>query len=705
MALAAPLGACLHAADAHFLVLSADPALLQPLDMFLERAARAQTQREGRPPALSTDARAVLMLFLRAATLLPPVTTPEDAPNERLGLLDALLHATRVAPLCQVFAPTNAAAVARLLELLAPHAERFGVQQLQRVFRSHLLALHETVQQDKRTQVLEAIHSIYEVALSLTGLLASDAFAPLLLLERGADVELAFRSETLVRALVGTYEADLPTLQRHLVKLDESAQDKLLVIAETRHLLLQVLARFVDLLLSTRSDANHDDEALLEVLHTMSHCCDDEDADQGSYLSDLWYLCDYKDKISSYLEAGETGSEHLSYLEMIVDALPRRRVVSKSDSEPSRGDAAAAAAASRSDPALHTSATVDNSARDDDAEEKPSGPPPAAATSALVAQVRDFFPDLGDGYVELCLLSAQHELETVVNFLLESNPPPALLGVRPSLQRSDPEFAAVEAQLTGNAPVSVAAPVVATANYSSDELALDPSRVWVGKKPQEKTYDPQVMKRDSAVAEKTKKIALLLEEEEQLLAGVAPVRQLDEYDDDYNDEFEDYEPFGVHDSGQGDDQDSVRLQNRLLRAREAEDAFWEGMRNVNRLQPALSGAPIDEDAEKKLLPNAVRAGPRRAGAGGAADAAGGSEQRKKGGQQQQQPASGGKKSGAQGAKVPTGVSGATAGATEATDASPPGTKEQELRARARSAKNKAKVANHHRKERALKKQG
>lgn len=73
----------------------------------------------------------------------------------------------------------------------------------------------------------------------LSGLLVSEAFAPLLL-ESGVDVELAFRSDTLLRALVVCYEADLPTLQRHLVKLDDAAQAKLAIIAETRQLLLQV---------------------------------------------------------------------------------------------------------------------------------------------------------------------------------------------------------------------------------------------------------------------------------------------------------------------------------------------------------------------------------------------------------------------------------------------------------------------------------
>lgn len=193
------LAACLRAADARFPALSAAPELLQLLDAFLERAARAQTQREPldrkEQEALSADAPHVLLLFLRAAALLPESGDSDDGDIDANAqmLLAAPLHAARVVPFCQVFARSNAAAVAHLLDALAPHAERFGVRALQRVFHSvrqsrvlnwdevsedawmltagvyvqHLHALHALVQQDKRTQVLEAIHSIYEVALSV----------------------------------------------------------------------------------------------------------------------------------------------------------------------------------------------------------------------------------------------------------------------------------------------------------------------------------------------------------------------------------------------------------------------------------------------------------------------------------------------------------------------------------------------------------
>lgn len=47
------------------------------------------------------------------------------------------------------------------------------------------------------------------------------------------------------------------------------------------------------MLIKKQEDGKHE-EVLLEVLHLISHCCEDENADQGSYLSDLWHLCGYK---------------------------------------------------------------------------------------------------------------------------------------------------------------------------------------------------------------------------------------------------------------------------------------------------------------------------------------------------------------------------------------------------------------------------
>lgn len=82
--------------------------------------------------------------------------------------------------------------------------------------------------------------TVRRIGKQLRGLFASETLTKRLLLNNGKDPERMLQSESLLRALVVSYESDLPILQRHLVKLDEKAQGKSLIIAETRRLLLQV---------------------------------------------------------------------------------------------------------------------------------------------------------------------------------------------------------------------------------------------------------------------------------------------------------------------------------------------------------------------------------------------------------------------------------------------------------------------------------
>ncbi|KAG2506899.1 hypothetical protein JM18_009353, partial [Phytophthora kernoviae] len=95
----------------------------------------------------------------------------------------------------------------------------------------------------------------------------------------------------------------------------------------------------------------------------------------------------------------------------------------------------------------------------------------ATSFEPMVNQVKDFFPDLGEGFVELCLLSSGLQVEVVINFLLESNPPPVLIDVPQDLKRSDPDFERLEAQITGK-------PAPAAKVSREEPKKLDPSRVW-----------------------------------------------------------------------------------------------------------------------------------------------------------------------------------------------------------------------------------
>lgn len=274
-------------------------------------------------------------------------------------------------------------------------------------------------------------------------------------------------------------------------------------------------------------------------------------------------------------------------------------------------------------------------------------------------QVKELLPDLGDGYVELCLISSDGNVERVINFLFEANPPGVIQEIPSDLKRHSAAFASWKAKLTGIADEKPAAPA-----------KLDPTRVWVGKKTLEREYDPQRLKQDHAAVEKIKELVQMYDQEgahgDDDLED--KVRTIDEYDDDYNDELDDYEPFSVRDGGQTDDQDTIREQNRRMRAREAEEAYWESMKNPNRRaadeEDEEGGAEEEEETKEE---SALAQSPTRLQAAQAR-----APQRKN------------RKEGAGPKVTPS---------------------EQEQRSRARNNKNKAKVANHHRKDRALKKMG
>lgn len=501
----------------------------------------------------------------------------------------------------------------------------------------------------------------------------------MLLNGKNAEADLDARASSVIYALARCYELDLPHLQRQLATFSEKAQQKMVLIAETRRTMLQVQKRtalqlgwlvvyrrfvvvlgclqILDVYLSfVMEQAAQGDvtekETLLAVLHALAHSSDKAEADGGSFLSDLWFLCGLKDRVAEYFTTHEMDHEQFSYLDMVVDGLPKRRIVAAVDTQAAarkpRPSAEAKAKASEVDiqeEKRSATSQVVNSGDDE------------AVLASLVAQVKDFFPDLGEGYIELCLLTSKRQPDVVINFLLESNPPPELIELPQALSKSDGEYARVRARITG-------APAPASKK-------LDPSQVWVGKKPIEKEYDPQIGKKDQQLAEKMKQIVAHYEDEDDLLSGgIPPGSTLDEYDDDYNDEFEDYEPFGVHDGGH-DDQDAIRELNRRMRAKEEEEAFWESMKNPNH-------RPIADENDE-------------------------------GSAQETNSDAQGKKTTAE--PLPTGrkfqdrKKGERPGPSDNDKQKEPPTAQQVQRTRARKDKNKAKVANHHRKERALKKMG
>ncbi|KAG2885183.1 hypothetical protein PC118_g16300 [Phytophthora cactorum] len=584
MTLAAALSPLVAASDAELQRYLFDDDTLQQilplLDDFFTRGTVLQTcHKDGEAArALSTASHVVFSLFLRLA----------DAPQPlQLALDRGLLHVTRLVPFCQIYGAKNAEAVAELLDAVRDNVAAFPttISVLRQLYIRQLNELHVAVQQVKCSQVTGLTRRCLELSLSARGMTAASSVTHLLVLDgKDLETELAMQSQSMLYALMQCYEVALPTL--HKVETQESP-----VIAETRHALLLVLGRCVDAIMDKQQETESSGEELLAGLHALCNgCMDDGGAEHGSYLSDLWYLCEYKDKVAEFFDRCKLDLENFSYLDMVIEQLPRRRILPIVPVDD-------LAAETKPETALSADAKEWEASESKVAVEETKPAAPMADLIPMVHQVKDFFPDLGEGFVELCLLSSNLEVEVVINFLLESNPPPVLIDVPQDLKRSDPDFVRLEAQITGKpAPVTKV----------EESKKLDPSRVWVGKKTMEKTYDPQIAKKDQQLAEKMKQLVAMYEEEDEYETPSGDgaygrddgVTTLDEYDDDYNDEFDDFVPFSVRDGGTADDQDAIREQNRRMRAKEEKDAFWDGMKNRNRDNP-LNAADDDEKEEKE----------------------------------------------------------------------------------------------------------
>ncbi|KAG6612019.1 Ubiquitin system component Cue [Phytophthora cinnamomi] len=672
------LPALAAAPDAELRRLLTSAASLDAVDAFFTRGAALQTRadasmdedaRLSAARSLAADSCAVFTLFQRvtqSTALLP------------LGVDCGLLHVTRVAPFCQIYAPKNAAAVGAILDTLVENEPAFStaLPKLRQLYIKQLNNFNEAVRQPKRAQVVQLLRRGYELSLSVAGLTAGSSVTPRLLLA-GVDLEseLGRQDASVLYGLVQLYEAALPALQRQVRSFDDKAQtQEAPLIAETRRTLLLVLARCLDAEMERQeAGGSSTGEELLAGLHALSNGCLDDEAEHGSFLSDLWYLCEYKDKVAAFFDRCKLDAENFSYLDMVIEGLPRRRVLLTEDLTAETKPTASLSADAKEwmAPAV-VEETKPAASQSDDVE---------TVLAPMVTQVKDFFPDLGEGYVELCLLSSNLQVEVVINFLLESNPPPVLIDVTQDLKRSDPEFVRLEAQITGTP---------APAPKVEESKKLDPSRVWVGKKSMEKTYDPQIAKKDQQLVEKMKQLVDMYEDEDEYgaMAGGEGsyggrddgIAALDEYDDDYNDEFDDFVPFSVRDGGSADDQDAIREQNRRMRLKEEKDAFWEGMRNRNHENPLNSaGDEENEEEEKEAAQSSEGKQSRPNSAGGPSPGSSGQKQKSTRRKDKRQ------------------------GAEKKPDE--PLTPQQIQRQRARKDKNKAKVANHNRKDRAMKKMG
>jgi activating signal cointegrator complex subunit 2 len=339
-----------------------------------------------------------------------------------------------------------------------------------------------------------------------------------------------------------------------------------------------------------------------------------------------------------------------------------------------------------------------------------------------IDQIKQIFPDLGEGYIEVALKCYSMNVdETVTRLLDPSSLHPRLRAVDSRLPRAKPKNGAAAKKV----------------QREDDEAKAAQKRYLREMEEREE--------RDALIAERLNRTLNIGEgskarssndDASDSGAEYDPFKMeaydnKDPYDDDYDDQFDDMGDQHVKVGSGGSsfladelDYESVKRYNAMLKDEEKADSFWEDSRNTNRqtrnnTKSSTAGEDDgDEDEDKantgkKWGPDKIKGGralgpdgkplPRKrnnkkSGGGGGGDgsndgieeaganenskaAAGGRPNQKKGGQKGPKPGEGGK----------------SAGGKESEDMS-------KIQKR-RKNDNKAKVGNHNRKDRALKKGG
>mmetsp|Transcript_22498 Transcript_22498/g.64706 ORF Transcript_22498/g.64706 Transcript_22498/m.64706 type:complete len:615 (-) Transcript_22498:78-1922(-) len=315
----------------------------------------------------------------------------------------------------------------------------------------------------------------------------------------------------------------------------------------------------------------------------------------------------------------------------------------------------------------------------------PQRQPATATTNAmdrLIAQVRDVLPNLGEGYVETALAAYSLDASRTVSALLEAEADPTTL---------HPRLRAVDTTLGRR------------------------------KKESKGTYEAGGDDDEEAREVQKTRLREMEKQAEKEAYNIALVERDDMYNDDYDDQYDGLGDdagaageVGGADGGLYDvDLDTMRDYNRARREEEKEATFWEESRNLNRANRRGGKAKAkrssdDEGGDGKEgsgddQQERIYRGPDKGKGGRLIGPDGKYLPIKKGGkkgkkQQAAKQENGGGNSKQQGGgKQQQGKATASGGAGSTDNMS-------KIQKRRKDA-NKAKVGNHHRKERALKKAG
>ena len=297
-----------------------------------------------------------------------------------------------------------------------------------------------------------------------------------------------------------------------------------------------------------------------------------------------------------------------------------------------------------------------------------------SAVDRLVQQIKTLCPHLGDGYIEVALACHGHDLERTTAALLEGDFDPSTL--HPRLQVLDKTLPARKKESKTRYDT-----------MGTTTMVEGGSSFLLGDKEEEEAKQIQKARLREMEKEAENQAFLL----SSALQG--------EYDDDYDDQYDGFDDgggIGGVDGGMYDvDLDAIRAYNKAAKEVEADRLFWGDNRNLNRqakVQTTKNANKIDndddnrgdegEDDDKKYR------GPDK-----------GKKGRIIGPDGKYLPHPKHRKAGKRGTKKDDGKSEEL---NEKQKGSADDTKMNKIQRR-RKNDNKAKIANHHRKERALKK--
>jgi hypothetical protein len=182
----------------------------------------------------------------------------------------------------------------------------------------------------------------------------------------------------------------------------------------------------------------------------------------------------------------------------------------------------------------------------------------------LVSQIKPLFPQLGDGYLEAALACYNNDIDRTTSALLEAEEDPS--SVHPRLQVLDKKLPARKRNLRSE----YEAP-----GFSSNQDDIEAKEIQKARLKQ--------MEKD--------------EENEAYLLSVAMNEYNDEYDDQYDGIGDDGGAtggIGGADAGLYDvDYNAIKAYNRIVKDLEADKTFWEESRNLNERKSKKENKPTN----------------------------------------------------------------------------------------------------------------